>query len=135
MSDMDVFAALDRHGGDLDRWPPDLAERARRAEVHDPAFREALAEARALDAFIAEAMTVPEPPLGYATRITARAVEAGRAAQNRFGLRWLFALGSGWAVAATAAGLVTANILAQTDPELLSFAEIALGTAQIVSGN
>jgi hypothetical protein len=135
MRTVDLLAAVDAYGGDLAAWPEELASRARAAEATDPAFRAALAEVRALDVLLHQAMQVPPPPLGYSTRITTRAIEVAQTRADRFSLRWILALGSGWAVAATAAGIVSAQLLAQTDPDLYSLAEIAIGAAQYVTGN
>lgn len=135
MSTANLLAALDTYGGDLSMWPEELASQAWVAEAADPTFRTALAEARSLDAMLRQTMQVPPLPLGYATRISARAVEIAQTRADRFSLRWILALGSGWAVAATAAGMVYAQLLAQADPNLYSLAEIAIGAAQYVMGN
>jgi hypothetical protein len=131
----DLFAALDRHGGDLSAWPARARRAAEIAEREDPAFAEALGEARELDMALGRALDVPAPPLGYATRIAARAVEAAEE-RRLFRLpRWIYALGTGWATAALVAGVVYADILATTDSEVLALADLALGSISLVTGN
>lgn len=129
----ELLVELDRRGGDLSRWPPDLAARARSAAVADPVKARALADAVLLDDAIRTALAVPEPPLGYATRIAARASDAARQARRWLDPRWILALGSGWAMATAVAGFVVADFFA--DPDVLSYAEVALGSLQILTGN
>jgi hypothetical protein len=135
MTEDRLFDAIDAYGGDLHRWPDALAARAREAAAADPRFAAALRETQALDEAVTDALAVPPPPLGYATRVAARAIEAGTARRDRFSLRWTLALGSGWAAAAAVAGVVYADLVAQSDPDILSLAEVALGAAQFVTGN
>lgn len=132
MSDMDLIAALDRYGADLTTWPVVLAGRARRALDGDQGFARAFAEARALDRSIGEALAVREPPLGYATRLAARAIDAGRNEVRLFRARLALALGGGWAIAASVAGMVSANFLGASDPDMLHLAEAALGASSLV---
>lgn len=127
--------ALDRYGGDFARWPADLAEEARRVAEHDPRFAAALAEARRFDDVLSSGLAAPPLPLGYATRIAARARAAANERSERFSLRWVLALGSGWAVAATLAGIVYADLLGQYDIDAATLAEIALGAAPYLTGN
>lgn len=135
MNTDDLIAALDRHGGDLARWPEESRAMARAAEAHDPAFRAALSEQRALDAMIHELTAAPELPLGYATRLAARAREAAEARRLFRVPRWMQALGAGWATATVIAGVVYADILASGDPDVVALAEFALGSFNLVAGN
>lgn len=132
MSDMDLITALDRYGADLTAWPAGLATRARQSLDSDRAFASAFAEAQALDRSIGEALAMREPPLGYATRLAARAIDAGRKEMRLFRTRLALALGGGWAVAASVAGMVSANFLAASDPDMLHLAEAALGASSLV---
>lgn len=129
----ELLGELDRRGGDLSRWPPDLAERVTCAARADPRLARALADAALLDSALVDALAVPELPLGYATRIAARASEAARTAKRWLDPRWILAVGYGWAMTTAVAGFVVADMLA--DPDVLSYAEVALGSLQILTGN
>jgi hypothetical protein len=135
MTTDDLIAALDSHGGDLARWPEDLRALARAAEADDPAFRAALAEQRALDAIIHKVTASPALPFGYATRLAARARESAESRRLFRIPRWMQALGAGWATASVVAGVVYANVLASSDPDVLALAEFALGSFNLVAGN
>jgi hypothetical protein len=131
----ELFAALDRHGGDLARWPADERRAAESADRTDPAFRAALAEARELDALMDQALQVPETPFGYGTRIAARAREANETGRAFRLPRWIYALGTGWAMASIVAGFAYADILTTTDTDVLALADLALGSISLVTGN
>jgi hypothetical protein len=120
---------LDRRGGDLSAWPAALAGAARSAAARDPEAARLVREAAAFDGLARAALEPPPLPLGYATRIAARAID--RARPRWLDPRWLFALGSGWAAAACLAGFLVAGLVSTSDPDLLGFTEAALGTVQI----
>jgi hypothetical protein len=122
---------LDRRGGDLAAWPRPLANAARAVALSDPEAARLVREAAAFDRLARAALAPPPLPLGYATRIAARAIDRARPSLDP---RWLIALGSGWAAAACLAGFLVADLAWTTDPDLLGFAETALGTVQLVTG-
>ncbi len=133
MSEHDLWDAIDRHGGDLAAWPDMLRQRAELQRTLDPAFAEALNEARALDALLFSAHEAEPLPYGMATRIVARASEPSIPRWLRPRIALPFA--AAFAGAATLAGAAIADVLASADPELLSLAELALGAAGIIAGN
>jgi len=70
-----LAAAFDRYGADLARWPAGEARRAAALLDASGAARQALAEARALDALL----TADAAPLGVGSRARARILESMRA--------------------------------------------------------
>jgi hypothetical protein len=78
MTREEFLAALDRHGGDLQRWPLPLRGDAAEVVAHDAEAATALARQTRLDALLAEALA-PEPvDAALIGRIVARGGMAGR---------------------------------------------------------
>lgn len=111
MTESDFEAALDRWGGDLDRWPAAAAAEARALIATDPRAAAALTAARRLDDHLA-ALETHRAPAGLAARIQARVpveVGGGSATLDRL-LGWLSA--SGWRPAALGLLLLAAGYVA-----------------------
>lgn len=114
---LDEFEAdLDQFGGDLGHWPSERRLRAEQLMAVSPAAREALADARLVDEFLAARPSAPSDN-GLAERIFARQravdaatasteVQGGAASVWTFGLRQvalyaavgIVGLASGWLV-------------------------------------
>lgn len=125
----DLELELDRRGGDLDGWPRPLADAARALVREDPTAARLAREAAAFDELARAALEAPPLPLGYATRVAARAMD--RARPRWLDPRWLLALGSGWAATACLAGFLVAGLASHPDSDLLGLADAALGSVQI----
>lgn len=85
MTEREFEDALDRWGGDLERWPRQLAARARLRLEQVPGAADQLAAAAQVDAYL-ELLAPHQPPAHLAARIVARAA-APDALQR--GLDWL----------------------------------------------
>lgn len=97
-----LIELADAHGADLRRWPEGERDAARALLEADPAAREVLAQAAALDDLLAAA---PRPTVSaeLRDRVVASATEAGLRPRARFHIgRLLWWSGAGWAAAACA---------------------------------
>ena len=131
----DLFAALDRYGADTARWPQALAPARDEALASDPAFAKAWREMAQMEEELVHALAIPSAPPAYAAQMALRALERARLLHQKKLARITFAFGGGWAVAAAAAGLVVGQVLSAAEPDMLTFAEVAMGAASLLAGN
>ncbi len=87
MTENDFRSLAETWGGDLDRWPRDRQADARTLLARSPAARQMLAEAAALDAFIAAAPPVPVSPV---MRDAVLALPRGARQERRASGGWRF---------------------------------------------
>lgn len=131
----ELFADLDRYGANPENWPASRRQALSEASAKDADFARALSEMERLEASLREALIVPAAAPSYAQRIAATASLRAKAHAQKKIARWTFAVGSGWAMAAALAGLVYGQLLSASDPDMLTFAEVALGATSLITGN
>lgn len=73
MTDEEFRERLDRYGGDLDRWPPDVARDARLLLRRSVSAQSLLDETVAMELALAPGSPEDRPPPGLAERIFAKA--------------------------------------------------------------
>ena len=107
----DFQALLDAHGSNRQHWPDDRADAAEALLTRSPAARDMLAEARRLDALLAQ-MAAPAVPDRLMDRLMAvpdaHTQDRARAARSKSGLslRFLFPRLVGVAASALAIGFI-----------------------------
>lgn len=130
-----LLAALDRYGADPARWPAGLLAEADEQRGSDAEFAARWREAARLDGMLEQALVVPEAPFGYGKRMAASVLERLRRDRQRRLTRMTLAFGGSWAAAAMIAGLIVSQVLTTPDNDALAYAEIALGTTSMLTGN
>jgi hypothetical protein len=125
----DFDLALLRYGSNLDRWPPELAAKARRLVEGDPLAVKMLTEAVALDRAVAEAVQPPEFGAAEIGRIL-QTIDAEPEAWTPS--RWFWIAGAGASALSFAAGFAVMLMLQSASqalsPELVG---LAIGNAEI----
>lgn len=134
-TDHDLFTALERHGANPMRWPPALLPGLEQARATDSRFAAAWDDMSRLEGLITSSLEVEPAPPAYGSIMAARALSQVGERQHRKLTRLTLAFGGSWAIAATIAGLVASQLLTLGDSDVLAYAEMALGTASLISGN
>lgn len=101
MTRNDLATALDRYGGDLSRWPPELAREAEALVAGDAEAAAALSAAQRLDGLLAEVVA----PEAADAAVSGRVVAGKRAGRDEAELRPTRRLAA-WASAVAALALM-----------------------------
>lgn len=132
----ELFEALDRYGTDASRWPPQLAADMEQAKAGDDSLARAWRDMAAVEAMVASALRqVPPAPAAYGSRMASAVLAKLRDERRRRMTGLTLALGGSWAAAAMVAGLVVSHLMTSVDSDVLAYAEMALGTASLITGN
>ncbi|OQW49821.1 hypothetical protein [Candidatus Raskinella chloraquaticus] len=133
--DHDLFTALERYGANSARWPPALLKVMEQTRATDPSFAAAWDDMTRLEGLIASSMEVPPAPIAYGSGMAARTLSLMGERRHRKVARLTLAFGGSWAVAAMIAGLVASQLLTTGESDVLAYAEMALGTTSLITGN
>ena len=133
--DHDLFTALERYGANPAHWPPALLKEMDQARATNPGFSAAWDEMTRLEGLIACSLDAPPAPIAYGSSMAARTLSLVGERRHQKVTRLTLAFGGSWAVAAMIAGLVASQLLTTGESDVLAYAEMALGTTSLITGN